>query len=326
MSVLTSSLDHLDYAAPRSFTNLTMIPLVGRAPRVSAFITFDEAVATGRFRVTEASEGGHVPELQVQNDLETAVLLLDGEELVGAKQNRVVNLTILVPAQASLTIPVSCVEAGRWRYTSHTFGGSKHAQFREGRAHKMAQVSRSLAVASVAASNQGDVWARIGERAEALGSYSPTAAMHEIFEQRHQSIEEFVQALGAVEGQVGAAFAIDGRLAGVELFGDARTLSTLLPKIVSSYALDAVLARPIAHLPAFDPAAVGEWLDRVAAVEPRVHASVGLGEAVRWEAPGLTAAALVIDDIVVHFAGFPLDEAHDAGGCPPRAARQRRPM
>lgn len=40
--------------------------------------------------------------------------LLDGEELVGAKQNRILNLSILVPGQTSLEIPVSCVEQSRW--------------------------------------------------------------------------------------------------------------------------------------------------------------------------------------------------------------------
>jgi hypothetical protein len=53
------------------------------------------------------------------------VLILDGEELVGAKQNRIVNTTILVAAGAEIVIPVSCVEQGRWTYKSDAFS-SKH--------------------------------------------------------------------------------------------------------------------------------------------------------------------------------------------------------
>jgi hypothetical protein len=43
-------------------------------------------------------------------------LLLDGEQLVGAKQNRIPNMIVLVAAQTEVTIPVSCVEQGRWGY------------------------------------------------------------------------------------------------------------------------------------------------------------------------------------------------------------------
>jgi hypothetical protein len=40
----------------------------------------------------------------------------DGEQLVGAKQNRILNMTVLVAAETEVTIPVSCVERGRWGY------------------------------------------------------------------------------------------------------------------------------------------------------------------------------------------------------------------
>lgn len=54
-----------------------------------------------------------MPELVVENPLAERVLLYDGEELVGAKQNRIVNVSVLVEAKSSLRIPVSCVEQGR---------------------------------------------------------------------------------------------------------------------------------------------------------------------------------------------------------------------
>jgi len=68
----------------------------------------------GWARITEVSDEGQVPELKIVAKGDKAVLLVDGEELVGAKQNRVLNLTILVPAPSTTTIPVSCVESGRW--------------------------------------------------------------------------------------------------------------------------------------------------------------------------------------------------------------------
>jgi hypothetical protein len=103
--------------------NLTMTPLLAPAASTTAlpldYIVLDDAIASKEFEISEVSEAGSVPELRVVNRGARPVLIVDGEELLGAKQNRVVNLTILVPAHAEMTIPVSCVEAGRWREQTH---------------------------------------------------------------------------------------------------------------------------------------------------------------------------------------------------------------
>ena len=77
----------------------------------SSSSTLDEALAGG-LRIRETSESGSVPEPAVENLLAERVLLYDGEELIGAKQNRILNVSVLVEAKSSLTIPVSCVEQG----------------------------------------------------------------------------------------------------------------------------------------------------------------------------------------------------------------------
>ena len=44
------------------------------------------------------------------------ILILDGEELVGTKQKRAANITMLIPAHSAVVIPISCVERRRWYY------------------------------------------------------------------------------------------------------------------------------------------------------------------------------------------------------------------
>ena len=73
-------------------------------------------------QVVELSEGGSVPTLKVHNRGDSMAFLMAGEHLVGAKQNRVLNASILVGVRTELAIPVSCVEAGRWAYRSRSFG------------------------------------------------------------------------------------------------------------------------------------------------------------------------------------------------------------
>src|SRR5687768_13832645 len=112
-TLITEILSSVTLGAPVTHANLTMIPLVGPASveREATYLTLDEALAPGaanadgnpralrelpRFEITEVSLQGSVPELRVINRGDTPVFILDGEELVGAKQNRVVNLSILV--------------------------------------------------------------------------------------------------------------------------------------------------------------------------------------------------------------------------------------
>lgn len=65
-----------------------------------------------------------MPQLAVINDGPIAVLIIDGEELIGAKQNRVLNTTVLLKERSKTVIPVSCTEQGRWQWRSAESGGN----------------------------------------------------------------------------------------------------------------------------------------------------------------------------------------------------------
>jgi hypothetical protein len=88
----------LTLSRPQSAGELTVLPLLRPGTAEPGYLTLGEALARGLTRVTEVSEGGSVPQLLFINDAMRPVLLLDGEELVGAKQNRVLNLTVLARA------------------------------------------------------------------------------------------------------------------------------------------------------------------------------------------------------------------------------------
>jgi len=113
MSIKTF-INDLQVGQARRHQNLVAYPLLCAASGALNYLTLDEALKTGRFKVGEISIAGHVPELSVANGLSQPVLLLDGEELTGAKQNRVLNLSIMIPPETDMMIPVSCVESGRW--------------------------------------------------------------------------------------------------------------------------------------------------------------------------------------------------------------------
>ena len=147
------------------------------------------------FRITEVSDSGSVPQLLAINDNGSPIFLLDGEELVGAKQNRVLNLSIMLAPKSKTEIPVSCVEAGRWRTESHAFRTAQRVQFARGRAQKMEQVSRSLSLNGEALSDQTAVWDAISEKSARMSVASPTGAVAALFESHRDDLQGYLNAI-----------------------------------------------------------------------------------------------------------------------------------
>ncbi len=131
---------------PLHHENLTIFPIYssGPTPDEVEYLLSDEAVSAGCVTVEEINESGSVPTLLVTNRGDQRVLFLEGEELRGAKQNRVLNTSVLIGARTKTTIPVSCVEQGRWRFRSHQFTPSHNYSSPKLRQHLKQSVSLSL--------------------------------------------------------------------------------------------------------------------------------------------------------------------------------------
>jgi hypothetical protein len=312
MSILTETLSRLSLGEPQAHANLALFPLLAEAPPAPEYLLLDEALDRGCARVTEVSEGGSVPELRFENACERPVLILDGEELVGAKQNRVLNLSVLAPAGRTITIPVSCVEAGRWHHSSAEFRSEGRSYYASGRASKARAVSENLAREGSRRSDQGEVWSDIDAKMARLRADSPTRAAAALFEARRDQLEHYRAAFSAVSGQTGALFAINGRFAGLDLFDRPETLAKVLPKLVGSYALDAI------DFAEEGGEASREYLETVlsdvAVADVRAFPGVGLGEDLRLTAPNLSGGALLAEGRVVHLYAFPVEGQGPRGG------------
>ena len=89
-------------------------------------------------------------------------------------------------------------------------------------------------------SDQSEVWKDLDDKFDRFAASSPTSAMSDIYEQHTTRLEDYVRSFAPAEGQVGMMFAIDGRIIGFDLFDCAETLRKLFPKLIRSYALDAL--------------------------------------------------------------------------------------
>jgi hypothetical protein len=230
-------------------------------------------------------------------------LVLDGDLLAGAKQDRVANASMLLPARADTIIPVSCVEAGRWAYgrDRRLLLATDHAFFVQGRARKAASVSDNLKRNRRRTSDQQQVWSDIDDLMTTLGVRSPTASVHDAYASRDEASNGFADAFRIAPDQVGAIYASRHGCLGMDLFGSPDLFSTAFRKLLRGAALDA-------H--AFEgrrrgfPGTASEFLRAVQTAECDTYDAIGLGEEARLSDLALDGACLSVDGRLVHLSAF----------------------
>ncbi|HKS94578.1 MAG TPA: DUF6569 family protein [Terriglobia bacterium] len=250
----------------------------------SKFITLDEGVRSGEVVVTEAGvtrglvrrrhpvpwEDRHTPirptpgggaqvnQLVLMNNSDRPLILLAGEIVTGGKQDRVVGKDRIVPPESDpIALDVFCVEPGRWVEQSAEFK-SFHSQ--------MAQPS--VRRRAMAEQNQQAVWDEVGKSRQAIvaampapssptaqalkstSSYARVMAAPEVqahvdavaapLERSYQSVIRELRARNAV----GVVVAVNGELVWADLFANPSLLEKYWPKLVRSYAAEAMTAHP----------------------------------------------------------------------------------
>jgi len=181
--------------APISLCGLTIVPL-----RSNRLIKKKHSVKMGvrqldksAVEIREVSDHGSVPKLHAENHSKHYVLFIEGDQLIGAKQNRVCNSTVLLYPKSATQIPVSCVEEGRWRHISRTFGSSKY--------HASPSLRRKLAKTKETSrresggqhqhsADQGLVWKHVSSFSLQAGVQSQTKAMQEVYEAHELELQD----------------------------------------------------------------------------------------------------------------------------------------
>ncbi len=248
------------------------------------------------------------------------VLLLDGEELVGAKQNRILNTTVLLSAKAETKIPVSCVEQGRWRHISQEFSSGSYSPAKL-RARKSRSVSHNLIMAQEARSDQGAVWEEVASNVEELAVCSPTMAMHDAVEQRREWLGAYVEALPYLPQARGVVAAINGRFVALDLLDKPATMQRIWPRLITGYAMDAIAARQSKEKSSpivFSAKAVSALLDHLGEIDCHPCQSVGVGQDWRFDAEDVLGQALIAEGSCVHLSAFPSQQLHGEQ-CPPHS-------
>ena len=300
---ISASLEGLALGAPQIFRNLALFPLLAADEAASDYLLLDEAIERKLARITEVSAGGSVPELAFENLSDERILLVDGDELIGAKQNRIINLSILVGGGRRIVIPVSCVEQGRWHSNSREFSSAGRAVFRKARASKMSQVSASMRETGKHRSDQGEIWKDVEHKVRFSRVASPTVSMSDAYDSLSGKLDDSVRAFQPQARQHGAVVAIDGKVSGLEIFDSAAAFAKYLPKLVRSYAMDAIESED-GVAPAVLADKVQRFIDEIKSATAERFSALGEGEDIRLSGKGIAGGALAEGGRLVHLAGY----------------------
>ncbi len=287
---------------PVEHRGIVVAPLFPRRqPRVE-YLTVGEAIPLG-LRISEVDEAGSVPELLVANPLDANVLLYDGEELVGAKQNRILNITVLVEAHGKTNIPVSCVEQGRWSRRSRYFAPATNTAYPELRRRK---AERLLAAPAELGAAQAEVWDAVSEKAFRTGVHSPTGAQRDIFDAHEGELAELRKAFPLEPGQSGMLLAIGPERLCLDYVSRPTAFARLYPKLLEGAMLDA-----IEHISAKPTTAerLERFLGEVEAADRARRPSGGLGEDVRVATETIIGSGLELDGELIQLSAFSREPA-----------------
>jgi flavodoxin len=219
-NTLAAYLADIKIGPEQQYKNMAVFSLLANQDAAIEFITLDEAITQGALVITEISESGRVPELKVANNSRQKILLLDDEELVGAKQNRVLNVTILLAPNSETMIPVSCIEQGRWSYASKEFSSANRTMSADLRKKKTQSVHNRVRETGSFAFDQGEIWEEINLKFERCQeSPYPTEALSDLFEAKKETSEDYLKNFFPVEKQLGMAVFIDGNIAVSNFWG-----------------------------------------------------------------------------------------------------------
>jgi hypothetical protein len=214
------------------YGNLTWFPIWTDAPVVDRDYTTKPAA--GAVSVVEQAHPT-VGVIEIANTGDKPVLLIEGDLLEGGWQHRALTRTVLVGANTTTTLPVVCVEAGRWGGAAIQRLGNKSAPV--GVRLAIRGLSKNSAgVVNQAAADQGAVWDSVRAYSAMNNKVRPTESLVEV----QNELEAEIAALKLEKpqpllGQRGVLIAIGGTPLALELFDHPETLAERLENLLDAY-------------------------------------------------------------------------------------------
>lgn len=276
------------------------------------YITGPSAIAKNMVEVREVSLTGSVNNLSLTNLSDKYIFFMDGDILVGAKQNRVLNTSVFVAPNSNITIPVSCVEQGRWRDISTKFSKSDYVSPDIFRAKKLKSVSKNLRTGRGHFADQGEVWNEVSDYIRKLDVSSNTNDFTSVFKKQSINFDEFINQFTMNSESNGVLFLTDNSPLGIDIFNRTDVYQEYFPKRLRSTAIEIFNLRPKDNSLTESEAKyrLYELFDELEKLSFTVHNGVGVGKEKRYDNEKLVAMELSYNEHLIHFTLLNLNKVN----------------
>ena len=299
----------------QKYKNMEVIPVRINSSSNKDYLTLRRGISAGFVEVTEC-EISTVGTVLARNNANIPLVLIDGDEILGAKQNRIMNRSLIVPPQTTLHVSVSCTEQGRWHYgrTRDEFinrnleseYGENEEQFENFEfSDEAADFSTRRAKSQDLFENrscQSTVWNSIANLERKTAFSSRTSALHDNFVNHRPKLNEYLRNFRLEYGQSGAIFIINGQIKGFELFANPSIYQDYHEKIFRSYIMEAITDYQSKYTYVIDD--VREFLRELSHSEFRRSDSKGIGRHLHFANNFGYGAALLDGNNLVHINYF----------------------
>lgn len=283
----------------QKYENVEAIPIKSDFFGKKDFLTLKKGYEMGLVEIKEL-ENSTVNTVSCKNDSVAPLILIDGDEITGAMQNRIINDTLLIPAKSTINIPVSCTEHGRW----HTKGeGAESRTFKPSLySANHSTRSRKSRASYEERDYQGEVWDSISEFESRSNFKSMTSALNDSYENLKDKQNDYLSKFHIEDGQNGVIFIVNGEVKGLELFYNHSIYKQYHEKLCRSYIIEAIVEKK--SVDNIDRLELMKVLENISQSEFKSKKSIGLGDNLKFSNDFGSGSGLVWEDELIHMTFF----------------------
>lgn len=292
---------NLNLKEPFFIHNIKLFPITGEFGN-NGFSTLEEGLSS---REIEMIDTRGVNEIIIKNHGTRRVFAIDGEEIIGARQNRILNTDVYIEPQSEYVVPVTCIEQHRWE-GSRVFEEAGFTVTPSLRSTLALTIKESLDRKRGFQSNQSLIWTKIDHTLKSTRVNSITSSFHDVYKSLGEIINEIMEGFDTIRDSIGFAAFINDEFIALDLFCTNSLYQKFERKLLKSYILDGYIRkytkeRGIKITP-------GELLKRIGGIKCNEYPAVTRGHELRGFQDDILVKAYIPEDNPIHVSAFAVAE------------------